>query len=235
MSAMNLLEQLLQSGSKAMGGSEMSKYGTGAIAGGALAMLLGPKRGMSRKALQVGGVAALGAMAWKAYRDHQSQQGAGSASAGAAASAGSPPAAAVKALPSGLQPAAQPAPLAALPAPTQEAHGQAMLRALIAAAKCDGHLDDRERGLLEAELHRLEADPAMRAWVDAELHKPVDPGDVAAGVTDPALAAEVYLASLLVVDEARAVERAYLDALARALRLDPWLKAELEARAAAAA
>jgi uncharacterized membrane protein YebE (DUF533 family) len=232
MSALSLLEQLLQSGSKAMGGSEMSKYASGALAGGTLAMLLGPKRGLSRKALQAGGVAALGAMAWRAYQDHQARQGA--ATPGAAASA--PGLAPGGALPqAAARPAlSQPAPLSALPAPAQEDHGRAMLKALIAAAKCDGHLDDRERSLLEAELHRLEADPAVRHWVDAELRKPVDPTEVASGISDPALAAEVYLASVLVVDEARTLERAYLDALARALRLDPWLKGELEARAAAA-
>jgi uncharacterized membrane protein YebE (DUF533 family) len=48
------------------------------------------------------------------------------------------------------------------------------------------------------------------------------------------MAAEVYLASLLVVDETTTMERAYLDELARRLRLDPGLKADLEARAAQA-
>ena len=57
---------------------------------------------------------------------------------------------------------------------------------------------------------------------------------VAAGATTPELAAEVYLASVLVVDETSAQERVYLDALAIALRLDAGLKAQLEARAVAA-
>jgi uncharacterized membrane protein YebE (DUF533 family) len=48
------------------------------------------------------------------------------------------------------------------------------------------------------------------------------------------MAAEVYLASLLVVDETTTMERAYLDELARRLQLDPGLKADLEARAAQA-
>ncbi len=204
MSAMSLLEQVLQSGSKAMGGSEMSKYATGALAGGALAMLLGPKRGLSRKALQIGSVAALGTLAWRAYQDHQQRQQAP--------------------VPAAAQP------LAALPVPQQEGHARAMLKAMIAAAKSDGHLDERERGLLETELHRLEADPALRAWVDAEIRKPVDPADVAASVAGTEMAAEVYLASLLVVDSQTTMERAYLDALAREMRLPEPLKADLEAR-----
>jgi uncharacterized membrane protein YebE (DUF533 family) len=48
------------------------------------------------------------------------------------------------------------------------------------------------------------------------------------------MAAEIYLASVLVVDETSAVERAYLDQLAQALRLAPSLQADLEARARAA-
>lgn len=214
MTARSLLEQILKSGSDAMGGSEMSKYGTGAAVGGALAMLLGPKRGASRKLLQVGSVAALGALAWRAYQDHQARQ----AAAGQAAAA---------------MPAAAVPSFDRLPAPQAEQHSQAMLKAMIAAAKSDGHLDDRERGLLEGELHRLDADPAMRTWVDAELRRPVEPAEVAAAAASPEIAAEIYLATLLVVDDKSTMERAYLEELARHLKLPPALKADLEARAAA--
>jgi uncharacterized membrane protein YebE (DUF533 family) len=109
-----------------------------------------------------------------------------------------------------------------------------MLKALISAAKSDGHMDDAERGQVEDALHRLNADAETRAWVDAELRRPVDPADVAAAATGPEMAAEIYLASVLVVDDTTVMERAYLDELARRLQLAPGLKAELEARAAAA-
>ena len=56
---------------------------------------------------------------------------------------------------------------------------------------------------------------------------------MAAAATTPELAAEVYLTSLLVVDESSTMERAYLDALARELRLDDGLKRQLETRATA--
>jgi hypothetical protein len=72
-------------------------------------------------------------------------------------------------------------------------------KAMIAAAKSDGHLDARERELLHGEMARLNADVETRAWFDAELAKPVEPADVAAGVTSPQMSAEVYLASLIVV------------------------------------
>lgn len=229
MSAFSLLEQLLKSGMPAAGSpqrSDLGKYAGGAAAGGVLGLLMGSKRGrgMGGTALKYGSVAALGALAWKVYQDHQAKQTAMAA----------PPAA--PRAPIDITPPAYatPASFAALPAPQLEAHSRAMLKALIAAAKADGHMDERERGLVHAELQRIEADAGTRAWVDAELARPVEPAEVAAAATGPEMAAEMYLASVLVVDDTTTMERAYLDALARELRLAPTLKADLEARAAAA-
>jgi len=170
-------------------------------------------------------VVALGALAWKAYGDWQ-RHNAGVAAAGAAPTA-------MPAVSTSSAPPAS-ASFAVLPAPQVEVHSRAMLKALIAAAKSDGHLDEAERGQVEAALHRLQADAETRAWVDAEVRRPVDPADVAAAATSPEMAAEIYLTSLLVVDDTTVMERAYLDELARQLKLAPGLKAELEARAAAA-
>jgi uncharacterized membrane protein YebE (DUF533 family) len=228
MSAQSLLEQLLKSGlssvggsagalGKALGGSSggggghLGKYATGAAAGGALALLLGSKRGrkFGGSALKYGSVAALGALAFKVYQDWQASQAAASARPVTPAAGG----------------------FERLPAPQLEQHSQAMLGAMIAAAKADGHMDERERELVEAELHRLEADPALRRWVDDQLRRPVDPAAVAAAAASPEMAAEIYLASVLVVDETTVMERAYLDELARQLRLAPTLKADLERRA----
>jgi uncharacterized membrane protein YebE (DUF533 family) len=223
MSIQNVLEQLLRSGTQqfeqARQSGDLQKYGTGAAVGGALALLLGSRRGRSLggKALKIGTVAALGTLAWRAYNDWQASQRAQSP----AAAAGAPP-----------QPQALPNPrFEALPAPQQEVHSRAMLGAMIAAAKSDGHMDERERGLVDAELTRLDADPVTRAWVDTELRRPLEPAAVARAATSPEMAAEIYLASVLVADETTTMERAYLDELARALGLDAGLKASLEARA----
>lgn len=225
MSATSFLDQLLKTGASALGGvtagmqpGDGRKYASGAAVGGVLGLLLGSRGGrrLGGKALKYGSVAAIGTLAWKAYGDWQrQQQAAGTAPSAAGSSAGA-------------------AGFAALPAPQLEAHSRAMLKALIAAAKSDGHMDDAERGQVEAALHRLSADAGTRAWVDAELRRPVDPADVAAAASSPEMAAEVYLASVVVVDETTVMERAYLDELARQLRLDPALKADLEARAQAA-
>ncbi len=237
MGANAFLDQLLKSGAGVLGDAkaatgrarasgDLDKYAKGAAVGGLLGLLIGTRRGRSigGSALKLGSVAAVGALAWKAYQDYQASQQAG-ATAGAA---GSP------AVPASTPAIAAPARFEALPAPQLEQHSRAMLKAMIAAAKSDGHMDERERGLVQGELARAQADAETHAWVEAELRRPVDPAEVAAAATTPEMAAEVYLATLLVVDETTTMERAYLDELGRRLNLAPGLKDELEARALAA-
>ena len=180
--------------------------GGGALAAGALGMLLGNKsaRKMGGKALTYGGLAALGVVAYKAYSNWQAQQ----------ASA----------------PQAEPQTLDRLPAPQAEIHSQAILKALVGAAKADGHVDARERELIEGELVKLTGDAELQHWLQAELNKPLDPAEIARAASTPEMAAEMYIASVLMVDEEHFMERAYLEELARQLKLDPALKAELEAQ-----
>ncbi len=225
MNTASLLEQLLKAGTAvvnqqvdsvrgAASQADVGKYARGAAVGGLLGLLLGSRGGrqLGGKAIKLGSVAAMGMLAWKTYQEWQARQQA----QGSAAAAGAP--------------AAAPA-FEALPAPQMELHGQAMLKAMIAAAKSDGHVDEREQGLLDGELLRSQADPELRAWVQSELARPLDAAEVAAAATSPQMAAEVYLASLLVVDDTSAAERAYLDTLAAKLSLPADLKASLEARA----
>ena len=229
MNAQSTLEQLLKSGLSMLddktghtesagvnkADSGLGKFGTGAIAGGALGLLLGSKGGrrLGGKAMQYGGVAALGVMAYRAFSNWQAQQ---NQTAGPTTSA---------------QPAPPLRTVNMLTSPEIEEHSRSMLKAMIAAAKADGHLDERERGLVEAQLSRLDADPAMRRWFEEELRRPLDPAEVARAAASPELAAEMYLASLLMVDETSFMERAYLDELARQLRLSESLKIELERQA----
>ena len=237
MSAQSMLEQLLKSGlsmlegrpgHQASEGASQSdpgwgKFGAGVATGGALGLLLGSKGGrrIGGKALKYGSVAALGVMAFRAYGNWQAQQ----------AQASTPASATSAASVSAVSP---PRTVNLLPAPEVEQHSRGMLKAMIAAAKADGHLDERERGLVESELSRLEADPMMRSWFEEELRRPLDPAEVAQAAGSPELAAEMYLASLLVTDETGFMERAYLDELARQLRLPDGLKLELERQALAA-
>lgn len=222
-------------GNRPQAGMDWSSFGAGAATGaastGALGLLLGRKQALRHagKVAKYGGIAAIGLMAYKAYSQWQAQQA-------RQAQQAAPPSTAAPG-----QASIAPAP-AALPAPRTvdqltgneaETHSRAIFGAMIAAAKADGHLDPRERGLLDAELTRLAADHALRQWVQAELERPLDPAQVARSAQgDPGLAAEMYLASLLVADDQSFMERAYLDELARQLSLPPELKTRLEAQAA---
>lgn len=187
-------------------GTLLKGAGGGALAAGALGMLLGNKsaRKMGGKALTYGGLAALGVVAYKAYNNWQAQQA--------------------------NAPQGEPQTLDRLPAPQAEIHSQAILKALVGAAKADGHVDARERQLIEGELIKLTSDAELQHWLQAELNKPLDPAEIARAASTPEMAAEMYIASVLMVDEEHFMERAYLEELARQLKLDPALKAELEAQ-----
>jgi len=114
-----------------------------------------------------------------------------------------------------------------MPETKQEEHSRAMLSAVIAAAKADGVFDQRERQLIREQTEKLN-DPAAMAWVQQEINKPLDVGSIAGLATSPEMAAEIYLASLIVIDEQNELEKNYLNALAKALNLDPQLRYELE-------
>ncbi|MEX1167462.1 MAG: tellurite resistance TerB family protein [Hydrogenophaga sp.] len=252
MSAQSMLEQLLKSGmsmidaqkgggvsapsspsaqagrSGQSGDAGWGKFGAGAATGDVLGLLLGSKRGrrMGGSALKYGSIAAVGVVAFKAYQAWQAQQNAQGTQSPLGAPGNSP---VVAPMP------VQPVPAMQLPPPASvELHSQALLKAMIAAAKSDGHLDERETALIEAELARVEADPQTRQWMQEELRRPLDPAEVARAAATPELAAEMYLASLLVADDTSFMERAYLDELARQMQLAPELKSALEAQAKAA-
>ncbi|MGV8422670.1 DUF533 domain-containing protein, partial [Pseudomonas aeruginosa] len=65
-------------------------------------------------------------------------------------------------------------------------------------------------------------------WLERELNKPLHPAEIAPAASTQQIAAEMYLASLLMVDEESFMERSYLEELARQLRLEPSFKLELE-------
>ncbi|RON72398.1 tellurite resistance TerB family protein [Pseudomonas fluorescens] len=119
-----------------------------------------------------------------------------------------------------------------LAGPEIEEHSHAVLRALIAAAKADGRIDDTEKHLISSEIGKHTDDPQLQQWLDAEVAKPLDPNEVAQSANnDPAVAAEMYLASVMLVDDQQDAERNYLDELAAALQIDPELQVHLEQQA----
>jgi uncharacterized membrane protein YebE (DUF533 family) len=175
--------------------------GKGALAAGALAVLLGTGAGrrLTGTALKLGGLAAVGGVAYQAYRQWQQQND-----------------------------STVDTPVDKLDTASAEQRSRLLLRAMIAAAKADGHIDAKERAAIDAEIERLGLDIDTSEFLIDELSRPLDVDALAADVASTEIAAEVYLASRLVIDLDNEQERDYLDRLAVALKLAPELITQLE-------
>jgi uncharacterized membrane protein YebE (DUF533 family) len=203
--------EALQTDPKARGSAA-----TGAAAGLATGLLMGKgHKGLGGLA-KYGALAALGGIAYKAWQ--RSQAGEGATSAPATAS----------------QPA--PAPTAFVPPPDDEAAnqalGQSLLRAMIAAAKADGRIDGDENRRIFARMEALNLDADCKAFVFDELSSPLNLDAVLAGADTPEHAAEIYAASLVAIDADTPAEQGYLAMLAGRLDLAPELVAEIHRAAA---
>lgn len=182
----------------------LSSMGKGAAITGVAALLLGTSagRGLTGVALKLGSLGAIGGLAYKAFKDWQAK--------------------------TEVAPVADPGPAAdALSGPQLEKRSFALLRAMLAAAKADGRIDENEQGKIDAYLQKLNLDPEALHFVKNELAKPLSAKEVAAGADSPAAAAEIYLTSLLAINVDTDQECAYLDELAKELKLPPELVSEL--------
>lgn len=180
----------------------------GAAAGGLLGLLVGTDTGrkVGGTALELGALAALGGLAYKAYQNWQSQP--------------ATPAAAPEVI---VTP--PPAPSAPVDEEAKQKLAAATIIAMIQAAKADGRLDDAERAAILARVGNIEG--AAKAFLDTELAAPLDLDRVAGLAATPEDAAHLYAASLLAIDPDQASEKAYLVALAERLGLDVGLVAEI--------
>jgi uncharacterized membrane protein YebE (DUF533 family) len=204
----------LLGGGQASGGGSAAPGGLGGLGGllggllgggGGLGGMLGGGGTQSRSgATNYAALASLGMMAFQAYQAWQRSQ-------------------------ASAAPQQTPQTANLLAGPDIEEHSHAVLRALIAAAKADGRIDQAERDRISREIGKHAEDPQLQQWLDAEFAKPLDPAEVAQSAQgDPAVAAEMYLASVMLVDDQQAAERNYLDELAAALQIDPQLQVHLE-------
>jgi len=219
MNTQNIFDQLIKSGQSILqqkgtgrGDAMIGGLGRGALVASALGMLLGHRSpaGAGNKAMTYGGLAALGTLAYKAYENWRAQQ------------------------PNDSQNSAQrfssePQTLDRVAAPQAEQHSQAILKAMVAAAKADGSIEENERQALQQELSKVAEGTDLQGWLQQEMNKPLDPAEVARAATTPEMAAEMYLASLMMVAGTDGfMQHSYLDELARQLNLAPGLKEELE-------
>ncbi len=230
MEARQLLDQLLRSGKEvAERGKEwieekadipkegpereaaLSGLAKGAAAGGLLALLLGTQGGrrLAGTALKLGGLAALGTLA---YRTYQSWHGVKS-----------------------TKPEEPGTPVDRLTGEAAEKRGQILLKAMLAAARADGHIDDREREKILNQAEILGLDEETLRFIEEQLQSPVDAGSIAAEADSKETAAEIYLLSRMVIDVANEQEKRYLQQLAEALGLEQDFVAQLERQAMEAA
>lgn len=204
----SLLNQVLGAVGNGSGkqGNNLMKIGGSIVAAQMLGKMM--KKGGGSGLVKAGSMAALGALAYHAYQNWQKNQHTPVAAAAA------PPL---------TQQAFTPAGQAA------EAAGRVILRAMIAAAAADGHIDDAEQQLIARESG---GDVEISQWLQTEAARPATPAELARDVGgNTALAAETYLAARLVCGTPERKEMVFLSQLAQALQLDPALVEALEQQA----
>lgn len=178
---------------------------SGAIAGSALALLMGNKniRKLTSAAVGVGGMALLGGMAGKAFQSwqEQKQQHIGNQASQAEFT---------------NQYSAQ------------DQLEMTILKAMIAAAKSDGHIDAEE----QQKIFRQSADYSLTAdeksLIFDLIARPIELDEVCASVTSIEHKAEIYLASKLVCAGDTQSEKIYLASLAEKLSLPQDLVFQLD-------
>jgi uncharacterized membrane protein YebE (DUF533 family) len=224
-----LLDQFLGGGSSAGGdrkrpSSDFVKgLATGGVAGGLAGILLGGKtsRKLAKGAVKIGGTAALAGLAYKVYSDWQASRN----------------------LPGGtlqtepmkdITPKPDGTPFLPAAAKQRDDMSLAILRAMIAAAKSDGHIDAAEQKRIFERLDAMDLGVEEKAFVIDELRKPLDIDAVVAAAATPELAVEIYAASVLAIDPDDPAEQAYLAMLASRLKLDPGLRKSIETEVSSA-
>jgi uncharacterized membrane protein YebE (DUF533 family) len=190
-------------------------------AGALVAVLLGTKTGrnVTGKAATLGGLAAIGGLAYQAYKNYQ---------------AGQQPAETPQTQPELLPP---PADTGFHPDQAPQGEGEftlTLIRAMISAAKADGHIDDAERQKIAGKLSLAGIGADAEQFLMAELEAPLDLDTLTAAAKTEEQKVELYTASRLAVDADTRAERGYLDLLAGRLGLPDALIDHVEATVSAA-
>lgn len=194
----------------------------GGAASGLLVQALSSKKGkkMAGSALKLGGAAVVGGLAWKAYQQYQQN------------SARNTQIPSAEAVTTNSWETLQKEQF--LPANNADAAHQELLilRAMISAAHADGQIDGSEKLRIFERLEQSGLAQAEKGLLMEELSAPLPLHVLAEQARSPALAAEVYMASLIMIDQANEVNRQYLDQLSFRLNLPPQLVSQLQLQAA---
>lgn len=218
---------------KMLGGMATKNFAAGLLTGGVATSLLGGGKDTVETVAKVGGLALLGTLAYKAFGNYQQQKAAGgnasvvdavkTSATGMATQASS----LISGLLSGNQPssASLPAPAAA---PVNAELPLAIIRAMIAAAKADGHMDAAESQKIMGQLESAGVGAQEKALLMQEMANTQDVNSIAAAARTPQESAQIYLAALLVCDSQCIREQDYLASLAKALKLEPTFTESLQ-------
>ena len=177
----------------------------GGLAGSALVGAISGKKGkkMAKGALKVGALAAVGGLAYKAYQGYRQNQAPGQSQPSD----------------TGFWQNISEQRFEAVTHDPQGSGSLLLLRAMIAAAASDGHVDGDEQNRVFEEAGKLDLSQAEKARLFDELQNPLGLQQIVAEVNNPETAVEVYAASLIAIDESRPEGQTYLRSLALALDL----------------
>lgn len=113
------------------------------------------------------------------------------------------------------------------PSSSPEERPLRLVRALVFAARSDGHIDDAENQAIHEQLARLDLGADGEALVKKALTDPLDPASIAAGVSSEQEALELFALSRAVVNPDQLLEKRYLYALAAALHIPDDVRDEI--------
>ena len=191
---------------------------TGAIA----ALLLGTKggRSLTGSALKIGGLAVVAGLGYQAYKNYKAGKAPGED--------------ATPLIETDVVPEAQKSGFDTQASEVDDHFALALMRAMIAAARADGHVDDEERARIADRLSVSGLDADARAFINRELEQPTDLDDIVAAARSEEQRVELYTASRLAITPDTRAERGYLDMLAGRLKLPDALVDHIEATVAGA-
>lgn len=234
--ARKLLEQFLGSQVPGVGGSVRDRAGSAVQmakdnpwkAGALATAILGTKTGrnIAGNALAIGGLAAIAGLGYQAYKNYQ----AGQAPAQAAATPADASGATTTAV---LPPPSDSGFSVVSPAQSNE-FVLVLIRAMLAAAKADGHIDDAERALIFDKIKAADISGEAAAFIERELSQPTDLDALIAAAVTEEQRVELYTASRLTIDPDSRAERGYLDLLAGRLGLPDALVDHIDATVSSA-
>ncbi len=213
---------------KGLSSSPSAKGFLGGLAGGAVGGALTSKKGRkgATKMLKYGGMAAVGALAWKAYKQYSDKNSNAEPNANLSeVAAGNN-----NQQPNNQQPNNQY--WNGLESQqfhnlddsnNNETQGVFVVKAMVAAAMSDGHIDGKEYQNILSKADDMQLSSDDRNLVFNEIANPMSLQQVIQQTTSPELAMEVYTASLLAIDENKAAGQKYLAELSQGLQLPPPL------------